>query len=172
MGAARHEVPRIGKTRDHPAGRAIPTVGASRTWQQIGVPPATFYRWYDLYQTGGPGWRWRIAVVQSLASVWNRIPDEIRQEIVATGPGRDRAVAAGAGGDSSPTPRCYFVSEASVYRLLKAQDLITSPAFIVSSRPLMSSRDKTTAPKPAVADRLHLSESHRLGLVLSLNHPG
>jgi putative transposase len=25
----------------------------------------------------------------------------------------------------------YFVSEASVYRLLKAQDLITSPAFIV-----------------------------------------
>jgi hypothetical protein len=25
----------------------------------------------------------------------------------------------------------YFVSEASVYRLLKAHDLITSPAFIV-----------------------------------------
>ena len=27
--------------------------------------------------------------------------------------------------------KSYFVSEASVYRLLKAQDLITSPAFIV-----------------------------------------
>lgn len=27
--------------------------------------------------------------------------------------------------------RGYFVSEASVYRLLKANDLITSPAFIV-----------------------------------------
>jgi hypothetical protein len=25
----------------------------------------------------------------------------------------------------------YFVSEASVYRLLKSQDLITSPAYIV-----------------------------------------
>jgi hypothetical protein len=25
----------------------------------------------------------------------------------------------------------YFVSEASVYRLLKAQNLITSPAFVV-----------------------------------------
>jgi len=25
-----------------------------RTLAQIGVPPATFYRWYDLYQTGGP----------------------------------------------------------------------------------------------------------------------
>ncbi|TDH58105.1 hypothetical protein E2C06_34285, partial [Dankookia rubra] len=27
----------------------------------------------------------------------------------------------------------YFVSEASVYRLLKAHDLITSPAFITTS---------------------------------------
>jgi putative transposase len=25
-----------------------------RTLAQIGVPPATFYRWYDLYQTSGP----------------------------------------------------------------------------------------------------------------------
>lgn len=25
-----------------------------RTLAQIGVPRATFYRWYDLYQTGGP----------------------------------------------------------------------------------------------------------------------
>jgi len=25
-----------------------------RTLEQIGVPRATFYRWYDLYQTGGP----------------------------------------------------------------------------------------------------------------------
>jgi len=25
-----------------------------RTLAQIGVPPATFYRWYDLYQPGGP----------------------------------------------------------------------------------------------------------------------
>ena len=25
-----------------------------RTLEQIGVPRATFYRWYDQYQTGGP----------------------------------------------------------------------------------------------------------------------
>ena len=25
-----------------------------RTLEQIGVPRATFYRWYDLYHTGGP----------------------------------------------------------------------------------------------------------------------
>jgi putative transposase len=38
-----------------------------------------------------------------------------------------------------------FVSEASVYRLLKAHDLITSPAFVVI-KAADEFRDKTTAP--------------------------
>jgi hypothetical protein len=40
----------------------------------------------------------------------------------------------------------YFVSEASVYRLLKSLDLITSPAFIVI-KAADEFRDKTTAIK-------------------------
>ena len=40
--------------------------------------------------------------------------------------------------------RHYFVSEASVYRLLKARDLITSPAFVVI-KAADEFRDKTTA---------------------------
>ena len=39
----------------------------------------------------------------------------------------------------------YFVSEASVYRMLKAHDLITSPAFIVI-KAADEFKDKTTAP--------------------------
>ena len=39
----------------------------------------------------------------------------------------------------------YFVSEASVYRLLKAHDLITSPAFVVI-KAADEFEDKTTAP--------------------------
>ena len=39
----------------------------------------------------------------------------------------------------------YFVSEASVYRLLKAHDLITSPAFVVM-KAADEFKDKTTAP--------------------------
>ena len=42
-------------------------------------------------------------------------------------------------------PQNYFVSEASVYRLLKAHDLITSPAFIVI-KAADEFQDKTTAP--------------------------
>jgi transposase InsO family protein len=45
----------------------------------------------------------------------------------------------------SPTRKGYFVSEASVYRLLKAHDLITSPAFIVM-KAADEFKDKTTAP--------------------------
>ena len=41
--------------------------------------------------------------------------------------------------------RSYFVSEASMYRLLKAHDLITSPAFIVM-KAANEFKEKTTAP--------------------------
>jgi transposase InsO family protein len=101
---------------------------ARRTLRQLGIPPATFYRWYDRYQSGGP---------EALADrpsrpdrVWNRIPEATRGKII------DLALA-----EPELSPRelavrftdqqRYFVSEASVYRLLKAHDLITSPAYIV-----------------------------------------
>ena len=48
------------------------------TLDQIGIPCATFYRWYDLYRTGGP------EALEDRPShpgrVWNRIPDEIRDQ--------------------------------------------------------------------------------------------
>ncbi len=51
-----------------------------RTLAQIGVPPVTFYRGYYLYQTGGP------EVLEDRPPkpdrVWNRIPDEVREQIV------------------------------------------------------------------------------------------
>ena len=58
----------------------------------------------------------------------------------------------------------YFVSEASVYRLLKAHDLITSPAFIVIKAADEFKKDDGAG--PALADGLHLPEGDRLGLVL------
>jgi len=62
----------------------------------------------------------------------------------------------------------YFVSEASVYRLLKAHDLITSPAFI-----LMKAADTFAHPnqrtQSALANRLYLPPGNRLGLVLSVD---
>jgi transposase-like protein len=99
-----------------------------RTLRRLGIPASTFYRWYERFQAGGP---------EALADrpsrpdrVWNRIPEAQRGRIL------DLALA-----EPELSPRelavrfteqeRYFVSEASVYRLLKARDLITSPAFIV-----------------------------------------
>ncbi len=52
-----------------------------RTLELLGIPRATFYRWYDRYQSGGP------EALQDRPSqprrVWNRIPEEIRREIIA-----------------------------------------------------------------------------------------
>ena len=53
---------------------------ARRTLGRLGIPRATFYRWCDLYQTGGP------EALQDRSSkpnrVWNRIPEEVRLQIV------------------------------------------------------------------------------------------
>ena len=51
-----------------------------RTLDQLRIPRATFYRWYDLYQTGGPD------ALEDRSPrpgrVWNRIPDDERARIV------------------------------------------------------------------------------------------
>ena len=112
-----------------------------RTLDKLGIPKSTFYGWYERYREGGD---------EALAdtrpncnSVWNRLPKKVRKSILALAlerpelSARELAVLY--------TERGYFVSESSVYRLLKAHDLITSPAFI-----LMKAADKfqhpTTAP--------------------------
>jgi transposase-like protein len=115
---------------------------ARRTLQKLGTAKTTFYRWCDRYnafgtagladRSSGPG------------RIWNRIPEDVRRQIV------DLALEKP---DLSPRELAvtftdehgYFVSEASVYRLRKAHDLITSPAFIVV-KAADEFKDKTTAP--------------------------
>jgi putative transposase len=113
-----------------------------RTLEKLGIPRSSFYRWYDHYQRGGP---------EALADrpsrpdrVWNRIPEAIRSQIVDLAldqpelSPRELAVR-------FTDEEKYFVSEASVYRLLKAHDLIASPAYIVITA-AEEFQDKTTAP--------------------------
>ena len=117
-------------------------LGVRRTLDKLGIPKTTFYRWYDRYlAVGEVGLEDRNS---DPGRVWNRIPDDVRDEII------DLALE-----ETELSPRelavrftdtkGYFVSEASVYRLLKSQDLITSPAFIVVKAD-DEFRDKTTAP--------------------------
>ena len=117
-------------------------LSARKTLEQIGVPRATFYRWYDQYQTGGPE---ALEDRPSQAGqIWNRIPDAVRDRIIALALEQSELSPRELAVRFSDT-RGYFVSEASVYRLLKAHDLITSPAFIVM-KAANEFHDKTTAP--------------------------
>ena len=54
---------------------------ARRTLEMLGIRPSTFYRWYDRYRAGGP------EALEDKPSkpdrVWNRIPDDVRERIVA-----------------------------------------------------------------------------------------
>jgi putative transposase len=113
-----------------------------QTLEKLGIPRATFYRWYDRHRQGGPE---ALGERRSQPDrVWNRIPDEVRGQIV------DLALKVP---DLSPRELAvrftdqnrYFVSEASVYRLLKLHDLITSPAYIVI-KAAEEFKDKSTAP--------------------------
>ena len=97
---------------------------------------------YDRYLSGGP---------EALedrshkpSRVWNRIPQPVREKV------KDLALK-----ESDPSLRelavqftdteKYFVSEASVYRILKSYDLITSPAYVVLSA-ADEFKDKTARP--------------------------
>jgi transposase InsO family protein len=103
-------------------------LSARQTLDRISISRTTFYRWYDRYLDGG---------VDALEDrqphpgrVWNRIPDTVRQRVIALAldePELSPRELAVKFTDTSG----YFVSEASVYRILKAEDLITSPAFVV-----------------------------------------
>src|SRR5436309_4367077 len=113
-----------------------------RTLEKLGIQPARFYRWYDRLQTGGP------EALEDKASrptrVWNRIPDAIRERIVQLALDEPTLSPRELALRFTDTEN-YFVSEASVYRLLKALDLIGSPAFIVM-KAADEFKDKTTAP--------------------------
>ena len=113
-----------------------------RTLEQLGIPRATFHRWYDRFLTGG---------VEALEDrsprpgrVWNRIPDDVRRTIIAMALDEPELSPRELAARFTDTQN-YFVSEASVYRQLKAHDLITSPAFIVI-KAADEFHDKTTAP--------------------------
>ena len=114
---------------------------AKRTLDTLGVPRTTFYRWYDRYVAGGldaledrkpiPG------------RVWNRIPDDVRRQVVEFALEEPELTPRELAVKFTDTQK-YFVSKSSVYRMLKALDLIISPAFIVI-KAADEFHDKTTA---------------------------
>ena len=113
-----------------------------KTLRQLDIHKSTFYNWLHRYQEHGVDGLEDRKPTPTLT--WNQIPDGHRDAIIdlaldkpALSP-REIAV-------SYTDDQAYFVSESTVYRLLKAQDLITSPAYI-----LMQAGDKFEHPSKRV----------------------
>jgi len=113
-----------------------------RTLEKLGIARTTFYRWYDRYQTGGPDALDDRSPKPS--RIWNRIPDDVRQQVVDLALDEPELSPRELAARFTDT-NSYFVSESSVYRLLKAHDLITSPAYLVI-KAADEFKDKTTRP--------------------------
>jgi len=109
-----------------------------RTLEELDINRSTFYEWYRRFSEDG---------YDGLADrkpnpkrFWNKIPDNVKEQVVDIAlehPEKSPRELAWFITDTQE----YYISESSVYRILKAYDLITSPAYIV-----ISARNKFTNP--------------------------
>ena len=113
-----------------------------QTLRRLDIHRSTFYNWLQRYQDNGVDGLEDRKPTPSVA--WNQIPLDHRAAIIELALDKPalspRELAA-----RYTDQQAYFVSESTVYRLLKAQDLITSPAYI-----LMRASDQFQHPSKAV----------------------
>jgi len=116
-------------------------VSVKQTLIELDINRSTYYEWYRRYQQGG---------YEALANryrppkqFWNQIPPWEKQRVVEIAlehPEKSPRELAWYITDE----REYYISESSVYRILKAQDLVTSPMYTV-----ISAREKFPHPTRA-----------------------
>jgi len=115
-------------------------LGVKRTLEELGISRSTFYTWYARYlEDGFDGLK---SKETKRKSFWNKIPEKERQQVVETALEKT---------ELSPRELAFhitdkqgwFISESSVYRILKERGLITSPAWILMAAS-DEFKDKTT----------------------------
>ena len=119
--AEKMEIIRLVENSDLPVKKTLDGLGVART---------SFYRWYNNYVE--KGYDGLSGNGRTPNRFWNKIPDSEREWI------RDISLSDG-NIDKSPRElaafitdkKGYFISESSVYRILRSYDLITSPHYIV-----------------------------------------
>lgn len=103
-------------------------LGVKRTLEELAINRSTFYEWYRNYlDLGIDGLQPKVPVRKTF---WNKIPETERNKVVEFALERP---------ELSPRElachitdnKGWFISESSVYRILKQRGLITSPAWIV-----------------------------------------
>jgi putative transposase len=105
-------------------------IGVKNTLEQLGIHRSTFYSWYDRYvKFGEIGLE---ATRLKHQCVWNKIPAEIELQIIDFALDNPELSARELAIHYAQSSE-YFVSESTVYRLLKKRGLLTAPNYVVLS---------------------------------------
>ena len=117
-------------------------ISVRKTLRELQVNRSSFYSWYDRYKKSGyEGLSNRNS---SPNRFWNKIPQSDKEKVISLAlemPEKSPRELAWYITDREG----YFISESSVYRILKCYDLVTSPAYIV-----MKASDKFSNPTKTV----------------------
>ena len=137
---------------------------ARRTLEKLGVPRSSFYRWYDRYQRGGP---------EALADrpsrpdrVWNRIPEAVRGQIIDLALELPELVPSRTRGPLHRREEVFCLGSLGLPAAQGAGPHHQPGLHRHQGGGGVQGQDHGA--QPALADGLHLSEDHGLGLVLSL----
>jgi transposase InsO family protein len=105
-------------------------LSVKQTLEELNINRSTFYTWYRRYEQGGYG---ALAThYHPPKQFWNEIPPWEKKRVVETAldqPEKSPRELAWYITDN----RGYYISESTVYRILKAHDLVTSPVYTVVS---------------------------------------
>lgn len=101
-------------------------LSVNRTLKELHISKGTFYNWYNRYLEGG----YDALQDKKSKSTWNKIPDSYRSKVIEVALERPadspRELATFMVDNSG-----HYISESSVYRILKGANLVTSPNHIV-----------------------------------------
>jgi putative transposase len=113
-------------------------VSVRQTLAEMDLSRSTFYDWYRRFRERG---------YDGLADrpprprrFWNHIPETVKQQVVQAALESPQLSPRQLAWHLTDT-QAYFISESSVYRILKAYDLVASPAYVV-----LSARDRFPHP--------------------------
>lgn len=104
-------------------------LSTNRTLKELGIHKRTYYNWYKRYLEGGYD---GLAIAKVRRQTWNKIPPKQKNYVIKealeheTLSSRELAI-------HIIDKHKWFISESSVYRILKESGLITAPAHIILS---------------------------------------
>lgn len=105
-------------------------IGVNRTLKEIGIPKSTFYKWYHLFlEKGEAGF---YSSPRFSRRQWNSIPEEEKNLVVEVALEHSE-LSSRELAHKLTDEKGIFISESSVYRILKKRGLITAPSHILLS---------------------------------------